>query len=105
MLGHGVADHFPVGQVDRRGQVQSALTGGQVGDVTDEPLPGRSRGELPAYQVRRRCHGGVGPGQRPAPAAGDTDDAMPRTRMIRSTRLRLTCRPRRRSSAATRGEP
>src|SRR5690606_7954111 len=51
-----------------------SLAGGQVGDITDQPLPGRSGGEVAADQVRRRHRGLVGLGQRPAPPASHPDD-------------------------------
>jgi hypothetical protein len=49
-------------------QVQPALTGAQVGDVTHQPLPGRGRGEVAPDQVRaddrrlaRNCGALIGP--------------------------------------------
>ena len=48
------ADDHPGGQVDHGGQIQPALTGFQVGDVTDEPLTRAGRGEVPLDQIRPR---------------------------------------------------
>jgi len=100
---HGVPDDFPVEQVDRGGQIQPALGGGQVGDVTDRPQARRRGGEVAADQVWGRRGLAVGLGQdrrrrRVIPA-------RPRSRMTRSTRLRLIRSPRRRSSAVIRGDP
>ena len=52
--GHGVSDDFPVEQVDRGGQIEPALGGGQVGDVTDQPQAERRGGEIAADQIRCR---------------------------------------------------
>jgi hypothetical protein len=103
VCGHGVPGDLPVEQVDRGGQIQPALAGGQVGDVADEPQTGRGGGEV------ARTRSGTGT----AALSCRVSDrrrrrvipAMPRSRMIRSTRLRLTGRPWRRSSAVTRGDP
>jgi hypothetical protein len=46
VLGQLPADDHPSGQVDHRGQIQPALTGAQVSDVPDQPLPGDLGGEL-----------------------------------------------------------
>jgi hypothetical protein len=59
VLGHRVAEHLPVEQIERGGQVQPALLGGQIGDVTDQPLTRRLRGEVAPDQVR--CRSGDGP--------------------------------------------
>src|SRR3954471_20632615 len=52
MVGELPADHHPSGQVDHGGQVEPALAGAQVGDVADQPLPGRVRVKVPLDQVR-----------------------------------------------------
>lgn len=103
VLGHRVAGDFPGMQVEHGRQIQPAFLSGQVGDVADEPFAGLLGGEVPVDQVRCRCGDGVGLGQGSAAPAGQPDD--PRSRMIRSTRLWLTTRPRRRSSTVTRGQP
>src|SRR2546423_5382793 len=46
------ADHHAGGQVDDGGQVQPALAGLEVGDVTDQPGARPGGGEVPADQVR-----------------------------------------------------
>jgi len=52
-VGQLTADDHPGGQVDHGGQIQPALTGAQVGDVTDQPLAQRAtvRGEGTLQQV------------------------------------------------------
>ena len=92
VLGHRVARHLAGGQIDHGGQVQPALPGRQVGDVPDQRWPGAGRGEVPAEQVRRAAP--PGPARVSAGGAGGSP-RMPRWRMIRSTRLRLTRRPAR----------
>jgi hypothetical protein len=52
VLGHGMTDDLPVEQVDHGRQVQPALLRGQVGDVPDQPVPGRRRGEVPPEATR-----------------------------------------------------
>jgi hypothetical protein len=46
------AHHHPGGQVDHGGQIQPALTGLEVGDVADQPLPRLGCGEVPTDQIR-----------------------------------------------------
>jgi hypothetical protein len=73
VLGHGVADDLTVEQADRGGQVQPALRGGQLGDVTGETLPWGRGGEGASDQVRRWRGGGILPGQRATAPPGDSD--------------------------------
>src|SRR4029079_17945088 len=55
VVGHGVADDFPVEAVDDGGQVEPALPGRDVGDVADELAAGGVGGEVAAHQVGDRC--------------------------------------------------
>jgi hypothetical protein len=50
---HASAHHLTTEQVNHSGQVQLALVGGNVGDVTRPDLVGGHRGEVALHQVRR----------------------------------------------------
>jgi hypothetical protein len=44
-------DDHPCSQVDHGREIQPPFTGFEVGDVADQPLPRRMRGELAADQI------------------------------------------------------
>ena len=50
---HAPSHHLAAEQVNDRSQVQPALVGGDIGDVTRPNLIGGCRGEVALYQVRR----------------------------------------------------
>lgn len=56
-LGHGVADQFAVEQVLDTGKIESALVGGDVGDIADPGAIGRRHGELPIQKIGRQRQG------------------------------------------------
>ena len=97
VVGHGVADDFPVEAVDDGGQVKPALPGRDVGDVADELGAGPVGGEV------RSTRSGIGAGLASAIVVvlygRGWQATSPSSRISRRTSSSPTCSPPRSSSA------
>src|SRR4029450_11579208 len=104
MVGHRPADDPAGERVEDDGEVEPALTGALLGDVSDPQAGGSWGTELGRDQIRGRGRGRVGGG---SPCRrGRWPPTIPPARMSLATRLRptRTSSPRR-SSAWIRGAP
>ena len=103
VFSHEFADEAPRPHVGQGAEVQPALGGGDEGDVVRPDGVGTAWSGIAADQAHRPP---TSPGGAHLSGPADWWIAEIRWRgMIRSTRLRLTTRPRLRNSAATLGPP